>query len=234
MPGLAQRILGEAGEIFFLELVLEGDPVGPDLVERLAEHMLEMARVKGLRILRAAEPVHGLVDAVGQREVGKEARAVEVGVGADLEVDLRAFALQPERREQPQMVMHLGAEHHLVIAALGAAKPAGHPGFVEDRASFHVPARRQVPGAGEEIVEDRFRVLLQRHRLAAEEMPPEGVAAVPHVDRADVRQLMVHQRVEAFARARRSPSTATKARRRAGPCRLGIRAPRHCRSRRSP
>ena len=50
---------------------------------------------------------------------------------------------------------------------------------------------RQVPGAGQEIVEDRYRVLLERHRLAAEEVPPEGIARVPHVDRADMRELVV-------------------------------------------
>ena len=153
--------------------------------------MLELARVEGLRILGAAEPFDGLVDPVGQREVGEEAGAVEVGIGADLEVDLGAFALQPERREEAQMIMHLGAEHHLVIAALGAAETAGHPGFEEHRASFHVPARGEVPGARQEIVEDRFRVLLHRRRLAAEKVAPESVVRIPDVDRRDVRQLMV-------------------------------------------
>ena len=43
-------------------------------------------------------------------------------------------------------------------------------------------------------------MLLQRHRLAAEEIAPEGVARVPHVDRSDVRQLMIHQREKALAR----------------------------------
>src|SRR5207302_972087 len=93
-----------------------------------------------------------------------------------------------------------GAEDHLVIAALRAAESAGHPGFVEDGASFHVPARGEVPGAGQVIVEYRFRMVLKRHRLAAEEMAPERVARIPHVNCSDVRQLVVHKREEALAR----------------------------------
>ena len=44
------------GEIGVLELVLERDPVVPDVVERLAEHVLELAGVEGLGILRPAQP----------------------------------------------------------------------------------------------------------------------------------------------------------------------------------
>ena len=161
--------------------------------------MLELACVKGLGILRPPEPFDGLLDPVGQREIGEEAGAVEVGIGADLEVGLGALAFQPKRRKEAHLVAHLGAEHHFVIGALGAAEPARHPRFEEDRASFHVPARGQVPGAGQEIVEDRFRMLLDRRRLAAEEPPPEGILAVPDVDRGDVRKLVVGQREKALA-----------------------------------
>src|SRR4051812_10469142 len=100
--------------------MLEDDPVGPGGVERLAEDVLELARIKGLRVFRAAQPVHGLVDPVGQREIGKETRSVEVGVGADLKVDLSALAFEAERREQLEMVVHLGAEDYFIIAALRA------------------------------------------------------------------------------------------------------------------
>src|SRR5438309_6643804 len=130
MARFGQRILSEARKVLSLKLMLKADPIAPNLIERLTEHMLEIARIEGLRILWPAEPIHGLVDAIGQCEIGKEAGPVEVGIGADLEIDLRALAFETQRREQPQMVVHFCAEHHLVIAALGAAEPARHPGFV--------------------------------------------------------------------------------------------------------
>ena len=43
-------------------------------------------------------------------------------------------------------------------------------------------------------------MLLDRHRLAAQEAAPEGVALVPHVHRRDVGELVVGQREEALAR----------------------------------
>ena len=100
MVRVAQRIFGERCKIVVLPLVLERDPIVPHIVERPAEHMFELARVEGLRILGAAKPFDGLVDPVGQREIGEEAGSVEVGIGADLEVDLGAFAFEPKRREE--------------------------------------------------------------------------------------------------------------------------------------
>ena len=97
------------------------------------------------------------------------------------------------------MVVHLGPEDHFVIAALSPAKAAGHPGFEKDRASFHIPARREIPRHCKEVVENRFRMLLQWRRLAAKKASPEGVMRIPHIDRCDVRQLMIVEREEAFA-----------------------------------
>ena len=75
-----------------------------------------------------------------------------------------------------------------------------HPGLEEDGAAFHVPARRQVLWAGQEVVEDRFRMLLDGHRLAAEEAAPGCVLAVPHVDGRDMGELVIGEREEALAR----------------------------------
>ena len=46
MLDLGQRKLRQRGEVRFLELMFESDPVGPHLVERLAEHMFELAGVE--------------------------------------------------------------------------------------------------------------------------------------------------------------------------------------------
>ena len=102
VPRLAQRILRERGEVLLLELVFERDPVGPHRIERLAEHMLELARIKRPRSLGPAKPFDGRLDTVCQRQIGKEAGAVEVGIGTRLEVDLGTFAFQPERRKEAQ------------------------------------------------------------------------------------------------------------------------------------
>ncbi len=199
VANFGQRIFADLGEIGRLEAMLERDPVIPDVVERSPEHMFELACVKGLGVLRPAEPFDRLLGAVGQRQIIEETSPVEVGICADLEVGGSAFAFEPEGREEARVVADLGPEHHLVIGALGTAKAARHPGFEEHRTAFHVPARGQVSRACQEVVEDQFRVLLEWRRLAAQEPAPERVLLVPHVDHADVRQLVVGQRVEALA-----------------------------------
>ena len=177
MLDLGQRIGGKLGEVLLLEYPFQGVPFAPRIVERLAERAVELGRVEGRAVLVAAQPLHDLVRAVGQRQVGEEAGAVEIVVGADLEVDGDALALQAERRIELVVVADLGAEHHFVIAALRAAEAARHPGFEEHRRPFGIPARDIVPRRRQIIVEDRFRMLLDRHRLAGQPLAPEGVPA---------------------------------------------------------
>src|SRR3954470_14971890 len=127
MLRFGERVLRKMCEVVRLELSLERAPVVPHIVEWAAKHMLELGCVKRPGMFRAAKPLDRLVDPVGEREVGKEAGAVEVAVGAALEIDLRPFAFETERREDAALVVHLRPPDHLVIAALGAAKAAGHP-----------------------------------------------------------------------------------------------------------
>ncbi len=163
--------------------------------------MLELDGVVGGAAGVAAEPLGHLLGRSGQGQPAEEAGPIEVVVDAHLEIHGRALGLQAERREEPGVVTHHRAEHHLVVGALGAAEAAGHPGLHEDGAALKVPARHIHPGGGEVVVEDRFRMVLQRHGLAVEQAPPEGVRVVPDVHGRHVDRLMVHQGVEALARA---------------------------------
>ena len=107
MPDLGQWISSQRSEVFGLEPALELEPLIPSLVERLAEDVAELACVKGLAVVRAAEPFDSPLRPVGKSEIGEEAGAVEVAVGPDLEICRRAFAFEPERREDPDLVADL-------------------------------------------------------------------------------------------------------------------------------
>ena len=102
-----------------------------------------------------------------------------------------------------RVVAHHGAEHHLVVGALRAADAAGHPGVHEDSRAFQIPARRVHARGGEVVVEDRFRMFLDRRGLAHEEFAPERILIVPHVHRGDVDEFVVHQREDALAGSQR-------------------------------
>ncbi len=106
---------------------------------------------------------------MGVGEPGEEARAVEVGVRADLEVDHDAARGEPQRIVEVRVVAHHGPEHHLVVAALRAAEAAAHPGLQEDRAALDVPARRGEARDRQVAVEQRLGVLRLRRDLAEEE-----------------------------------------------------------------
>ena len=198
---LGGRIFGDGFQVGVLPGLFPGDPVLPGLVQRLAEDMFELVGVIGLAALVAPQPRDQLFRAIGQRQIGIEARAVEIGVGADLEIDGIAFRFQAGGIEEMGVVAHHGAEHHLVIAALGAAQAAAHPGFHEDGRAFQVPARHIGAGLGQVIVKDGFGMRGDRRRLAVKDIAPEGVIVVPHIHGGQMHRLMVHQREEALAGA---------------------------------
>ncbi len=199
--GRRHRILLYRFEVLGLEVVLPFDPVGPGAVERLAEDAFEIGFVVAVAVVLAFQPVDHLLRAIGHRQIGVEARAVEIVVGADLEVDRVAFRFQPQRGVERRVVADLGAEHHLVIGALSAAEAAGHPGLHEHGAAFEIPARHRGARRGEIVVEDRLGVIGDRQRLAVEDAAPPSVRTVGDVHGRDVDELVVHQREEALARA---------------------------------
>ena len=69
-------------------------------------------------------------------EPGHEPRAVKIRVDLELKIDLRPFRHEAQRVVERRAVSHHRAEDHLVVAALGAAEPAGHPRVDEDRDAF--------------------------------------------------------------------------------------------------
>ena len=229
-----QRMRLDRRQIGRLECLFPRDPVGPRAVERRPEHLPELARIIGLAALVAAQPFDHFFGRVVERQVAEEAGAIEIFVDPDLEVDRDAFRFQPDRIVEARVVADLGAEHHFVIGALAAAEAARHPGFHEHRAAFEIPARHADPRRRQIGIEDRFGMLLDRHRLAAEEFAPPRVGPVPHVHRRDVNQLVIHQREEALARAECLERQAQAARRRATSHCWATIAPRRCRSRKNP
>ena len=183
-----------------LELALERQPLVPAPAHGLAEHLPELGGEVGAAAGTAPGPLDHLLGRRGQGEVGEEARAVEVGVHADLEVGLGALGLEPERIVDAGAVPHHGAEHHLVPGPLRAAQSAGQPGLEEDRDALAEPAGRRTPREREVAVQHRLRVLGRLAHLSEEDVAEERVPARRLVGRDDVHQLVAHQEVDALVR----------------------------------
>ena len=194
-------MLRKCCEVLALKLELPLDPILPSLVEAQAEHAAEVREVIGFALRIAAQPLDDAFGRVGVGEIGKETCAVEVVVHANLEIDEDAFGFQADRRIEMSVVAHHGAEDHFVIRALRAAEAASHPCFHEDGAAFEMPARHVHARRREIVVEDRERLLLDRHWLAEESAPPERIAFVPHIHQRDMDDFVVGQCEEALAGA---------------------------------
>ena len=195
----SDRVFPHLGEVALLEVALEGDPVLPRALERDAEHVLELVRVVALAALVAPRPRDHVLGRVRVGEPGDEARAVEVGVDAHLEVHARAGGDERQRIVEGGAVAHHRAEHHLVVAALRAAQPAAHPRLEEDGEALAVPARPGEARHREVAVEERLGMLRLRQDLAAEESAPAALRGGVHVHGGDVHQLVVHERIHALA-----------------------------------
>ena len=192
------RMLANFGEIAALELVLEGDPVLPGPLERDAEHLLELIGVVAAAALVTTQPGDDLLGRVGVGEPGEEAPAVQIGVGAALEIDAGAARHEAERVVEVRVVAHHGAKHHLVVAALRAAEAARHPGLHEHGAAFQIPARHRESRHRQVAVEQRLGMARLRRHLAEEEAAPAPILARREVGRRDVHHLVVHRRVHAL------------------------------------
>src|SRR5205823_11855542 len=82
------RILAQLREVRTLELVLELDPILPRLLERQPEHLLKIVRVVARAIVVTSNPGDDLFGRIRVGEIREEARAVEIRVRRDLEIDL--------------------------------------------------------------------------------------------------------------------------------------------------
>ncbi len=195
-----RRVRPDRGEVLLLELLLEGDPLVPRVGDRLPEDAPELRGVVGLRPLPAPEPLDELLRRVAVREERHEPLAVDVRVRLELEVDLRPFRDEAERRVEAAPVPHHRAEDHLVPGTLAPAPAPGHPRLEEDRGPFVVPARGQAARRRQVVVEDRLRLLRRRRDLPREHGAPEPIARPRVVVERHVDELVVHHPVDRLVR----------------------------------
>ena len=138
---------------------------------------------------------------VGQRQAGDEARAVEVGVDADLEVDRGAFGFEAQRRVDFVIVADLGAPDHLVEGALrrGRGRPPSRSRR-RRRCLRDTSAARRSAASTRNYRRSTPDAPGSASACRAKKLAPEGVALVPHVHGRDVGELVVGQGEEALAR----------------------------------
>ena len=178
-------------EVRLLPLLLERDPVAPLLFQRHAEDVLELPAEVGLRSRSARRPIDHRLRPVDVGEVGHEARAVEVRVGAGLKVGGGPLGLEPHHVPEVGAVAHHRSPHHLVVGAQPAADTAGHPGLEEDCDALVIPARRVPTRVGQIVVDDGEGIVVVGGHLAAEELAPGEVGAGGLVHGRQVRNLVV-------------------------------------------
>ncbi len=95
-----------------------------------------------------------------------------------------------------RVVPHHGAEHHLIVAALRAPDPAGHPRVHKDRDAFVIPARRRHSRRSQVEVQDGFRLVGHRQHLPAEQLPENTIPRGRLIHGRHVDQLVIHDRVD--------------------------------------
>ena len=181
-----------------LEFVLEADPILPSLLDRQAEDLQKLVGPVAPGALVTPEPRDHLFRGIGIGEPGDEPRAIEVGIRANLKIHKRA------PRCQAQWVIEMSSSRTIARNTISSNRlargPDRHPSRSrENCAALQVPARGRVARNSEVAVEQRFRILPLRRDLAEEDSPPAPIllgrdVALHHVD-----QLVIHQRVHAFA-----------------------------------
>ena len=87
------------------KVVLVRDPARPGVVQRQAEDARELGRVVRAAAVVTRHPLDELLRPEGARHPDHEARAVQVRVGLQHEVDLGAFRHQPERDRRSRAVL---------------------------------------------------------------------------------------------------------------------------------
>ncbi len=197
------RELPHLGEILLLEFVLELDPVLPGLLERKSEQAQKLVRVIALAALIALVPFDDLLRRIGVRKPRNEARPVQIGVRAGLEIDQDTAGREAQRIVEMGAVPDHRPEHHLVVAALRASQPAAHPGLEEDRAALRPPARGREARRREIAVENRFGILRLRGDIPQKEPTPAPILLGSDVALHHVDQLVIHQRIHALAGGKR-------------------------------
>ena len=133
-----------------------------------------------------------LLGRVAARQPRHEARAVEIRVDLQLEVDLRALGHQAERVVETGVVPDHRSKHHLVVPALRAARGRRPSTCRGRRRSLVVPPRRGHPRRGQVEVGDGLGLIGDRRHLAEEQPAEEPIPARGLVHRGHVHELVVH------------------------------------------
>jgi len=185
-------------EVGLLPLVLPGNPARPLNGEAGPEDLFELRCEITLAALAAFVPLHHLFRSVLITEIADKTGAVEIGIGADLEIDRCPLRFEPDHIVKRGPVANHGAEDHLVIVTLCPSQTAGQPGLHENGNALEVPARGQQPWCGEIGIDERDRILRGVLHLAAKKRAKKPVAAGRLVGGDDVHGLMIHQPVHAL------------------------------------
>ena len=196
---LCERERPDDGQILFLVLSFVLLPVIPHLAERLSVHLPELVAKEDAAVGRAVIEPDEVVVSVLLGEVVHEAGAVEVGVGAHLEVHGRAFRLQTHHGEELFSSVNDAAEVHFVVTAQGASYAAAQPGFHEARNTLVVPAGR-IPARNAHVTpQGRYGMGTVHAHLGPEETPPAQVFPVILVRHHDMRILVAEKLPVTFA-----------------------------------
>src|SRR5512144_3047015 len=131
-------VLANGGEVRTLPLVLPFNPTRPLFLERAAEDALEVRCEVPLAAFTAVEPCEHSIVSVAKREIADEPRAIQIRIGAHLEVDGSSLRLQSHYVVYAHAVADERAEDHLVVRPYGATEPTVHPGFQIRRNPFEV------------------------------------------------------------------------------------------------
>ena len=190
---LRYRVFPDGGQIGFLVLFLVFFPLVPGFPERLSVYFLELVSKERTAVGRAIVETDHLVVSVFLGEVVHEASAVEIGIGAHLEVHGRAFRFQTHHREQLVSSADDAAEVHLIVTAQSAAHASSQPGFHKAGNTFVVPAGRIPAGNAEIAPEGRYGMGIVCSHLCAEELAPAQVPLVVLVCHHNVRVLVLEQ-----------------------------------------
>ena len=177
----AQRCDGkgiDGGEVLPLVFVFIRLPFVPDIGQAFAEHLAELCGEERLAPGRAVVEAYDAVVAVAHREIVDEACAVEIGVGAELEVFRRAFRFQTDDGREAAPLRDEVSEIHLVISSQGAPHSSAEPCLHAAGDAFVIPARGIPPRHGEIAPHRGEGIARLRHHLCTEEAAPPRIARI--------------------------------------------------------
>src|SRR3989338_6623991 len=128
-------------QIHVLPCVFERDPRLPFLIHGTAIDLFKLRGVVCFAAVDPSDPLHEFCRSVGVHKVRHESRAVEICVGADLEIDLCSLRFESDRVVKERGIADHRAEDHFIVGPERASQPSGHPCFDEYCESFAIPSR---------------------------------------------------------------------------------------------